>query len=84
MYNYLDELTMYVGVLYMQPSWYSFSSWPHSEITSLSRSKPCTFLPSPFSQQRNIIITIEIAMEGKELGKHYRNCVLKATEENRK
>jgi len=25
---------LYAGVLYMQPSWYSFSSWPHSDITS--------------------------------------------------
>jgi len=28
-------LTLYAGVLYAQPSWYSFSSWPHSDITSL-------------------------------------------------
>ena len=29
MYSYLNELTLYAGVLYTQPSWYSFSSWPH-------------------------------------------------------
>ena len=52
MYSYLNELTLYVGVLYTQPSWYSFSSWPHSDITSLSRSATCTFLYSPFLQQR--------------------------------
>ena len=34
---------MYAEVLYTQPSWYSFS-WPHSDITSLSRSVTCTFL----------------------------------------
>ena len=44
MYGYLNELTLYAGVLYMQPSWYSFSSWPHSDITSLSCSVTCTFL----------------------------------------
>ena len=38
MYRYLNELTLYAGVLYMQPSWYSFSSWPLSDITSLGRS----------------------------------------------
>jgi len=36
----------------MQPSWYNFSSWPHSDITSLGRSVTCTFLSSPFLQQR--------------------------------
>jgi len=37
MYSYLNELTLYAGVLYAQPNWYSFSSWPHSGITSLGR-----------------------------------------------
>jgi len=37
MYSYLNELTLYAGVLYMQPNWYSFSSWPHRDITSLGR-----------------------------------------------
>jgi len=32
----------------MQPSWYSFSSWPHSDITSLGHSVTCTFLAYPF------------------------------------
>ena len=48
MYSYFNELTLYAGVLYMQPSWYSLSSWPHSDITSLGRSVTCTFLASPF------------------------------------
>jgi len=48
MYRYLNELTWYAGVLYMEPSWYSFSSWPHGGITSLGRSVTCTFLSSPF------------------------------------
>jgi len=39
---------LYAGVLYMQPSWYSFSSWPHNDITSLGRSVTCTFLGSTF------------------------------------
>ena len=39
---------MYAEVLYTQPSWCSFSSWPHSDITSLSRSVTCTFLALPF------------------------------------
>jgi len=51
MYSNLNELTLYVGVLYTQPSWYSFSSWPHCDITSLGRSVTCTFLASPFLQQ---------------------------------
>ena len=33
----------------MQPYWYSFSSWPHSDITSLGRSVTC---PRLFLQQR--------------------------------
>jgi len=49
MYSYLNELTLYAGVLYTQPSWYSFSSWPHNGITSLVHSVTCTFLSSPFS-----------------------------------
>jgi len=48
MYNYLNELTLYAGVLYMQPSWYSFSSWLHIDITPLGRSVTCTFLASSF------------------------------------
>jgi len=32
MYSYLNELTLYAGVLFTRPSWYSFSSWPHSDI----------------------------------------------------
>ena len=47
-YSYLNELTLYAEVLYTQPSWYSFSSWPHSDITSFSRSATCNFLSSPF------------------------------------
>jgi len=42
------ELTLYAGVLYIQPSWYSFSSWPHIDITPLGR---YTFLASPFSAE---------------------------------
>jgi len=38
MYSYLNELTLYAGVLYMQPSWYSFCSWPHIDITPLGHS----------------------------------------------
>ena len=48
MYSYFNELTLYAGVLYMQPSSYSLSSWPHGDITSLGRSVTCTFLASPF------------------------------------
>ena len=48
MYSYLNELTLYAGVKYMQPNWYSFSSWPNSDITSLGHSVTCTFLSSPF------------------------------------
>jgi len=36
----------------MQPSWYSFSSWPHTDITPLGRSVTCTFLALPFLWQR--------------------------------
>jgi len=32
----------------MQPSWYSFSSWPHSDITSLGRSVTLHFLGLAF------------------------------------
>ena len=39
---------MYAEALYTQASWCSFSSWPHSDITSLSRSVTCTFLALPF------------------------------------
>ena len=39
---------MYAGVLYTQPGWYSFPSWPQSDFTSLSRSATCTFLALPF------------------------------------
>ena len=28
-------LTLYAGALYTQPSWYSFSSWPHNDITAI-------------------------------------------------
>jgi len=48
MYSYLNELTLYAGVPYMQPSWYSSSSWPHIDITPLGHSVTCTFLASPF------------------------------------
>jgi len=45
MYSYLNELTLYAGVLYMQPSWYGFSSWLHIDITPLGHSLtwPCLF-----------------------------------------
>jgi len=46
MYRYSNELTLYAGVQYTQPSWYSFSSWPHSDITTLGHSVTCTFLAS--------------------------------------
>ena len=39
---------MYAGVLYTQHSWCSFSSWPHSDITSLGYSVTCIFLALPF------------------------------------
>jgi len=32
----------------MQPSWFSFSSWPHNDTTSLGCSVTCTFLSSLF------------------------------------
>jgi len=48
MCSYLNELTLYAGALYMQPSWYSFSSWPHTDITPLGRSVTCIFLASLF------------------------------------
>ena len=48
MYSYINELTLYAGVLSTQPSWYSLSSWPHSDITSLGRLVTCTFLGLPF------------------------------------
>jgi len=32
----------------MQPSWYSFSSWPHIDIIPLGRSITCTFLATFF------------------------------------
>jgi len=51
-YSYLNELTLYAGVIYMQPSWYSFSSWPHIDITTLGHSITYTFLASPFFEQR--------------------------------
>jgi len=40
-------VALYVGVLYTQPRWYSFSSWLHSDITSLGHSATCTFMGSP-------------------------------------
>jgi len=43
MYSYLNELTLYAEVLHMQLSWYSFSSWPHIDITPLGRLVTCTF-----------------------------------------
>jgi len=54
MYSYLNELTLYAGVLYTQPSGYSFSSWPHSDITSLGHSVTCTFLALPFFYSRDV------------------------------
>jgi len=48
MYSYLNELILYAGVLYMQPTWYRFSSWPHTDITPLGRSVTCIFLALPF------------------------------------
>jgi len=38
MYSYLNKLTLYTGVLYSWSCRYSFSSWPHSDITSLGYS----------------------------------------------
>jgi len=40
MYSYLNELTLYAGVLYMQPT------WPHIDIIPLGHSVtwPCLFL----------------------------------------
>jgi len=49
MYSYLNKLTLYAGVLYIQPSWYSFSSWPHIDITPLGHS---VTWPRLFLQQR--------------------------------
>jgi len=49
MYSYLNELTLYAGVLYMEPSWYSFSSYiPHIDIKPLGHSVtwPCLFFYS--------------------------------------
>jgi len=46
----------------MQPSWYSFPSWPHSDIVSLGRSVTCTFLSLPYFYSRDvfgIVITIQ-------------------------
>jgi len=37
---------------YMQPIWYSLSSWPHSDITSLGHSVTCTSFSLPFLQQK--------------------------------
>jgi len=54
-YSYLNELTLHAGVLYMQPSWYSFSSWPHGDITSLGHS---VTWPSLFLQFWNTISNI--------------------------
>jgi len=51
MYSYLNELTLYAGVLYMQPS---FSSWPHIDITPLGHSVTCTFLALPFFYSRDV------------------------------
>jgi len=48
MYSHLNELTLYAGVLYTQLSWYSFSSWPHSDITFLGHSVTYTLLSLPF------------------------------------
>jgi len=39
----------------MQLNWYSFSSWPHSDVTSLSRSVTCTFLTLPFLNRISIL-----------------------------
>jgi len=46
MHSYLNELTLHAGIPLTQPS---FSSWPHSDITSiLGHSVTCTFLALPF------------------------------------
>jgi len=47
MYSYSNESVDFVCC--MQPS---FTSWPHSDITSLGCSATYTFLASPFLQQR--------------------------------
>ena len=57
MYSYLNELTLYAGVLYTQPSWYSFSSWPHSDITSLGCSVILHFLGLAFFYSRDVFGT---------------------------
>jgi len=53
---------MYAGVLYTQPSWCSFSSWPHSDITSLSRSVTCTFLTLPFFTAEKFLETLHVPL----------------------
>ena len=44
MYSYSNVSTLYAGVPNTQ---YSFSSSPHSDITSVGHSVTCTFLSSP-------------------------------------
>jgi len=54
--------------LYTQPSWYSFSSWPHSDITSLGHSVTCTFLALPFLQLRCFWDRISVLFKSIHVG----------------
>jgi len=65
MYSYLNELTLYAGVLYMQPSLYRFSSWLHIDITPLGCSVTYTFLAS---QQRCFWDRISNLFESMHVG----------------
>jgi len=47
-------LTCFVCWSSTQPYWYIFSSWPHSDFTSLSRSVTCTFMTSAFFYIRDV------------------------------
>jgi len=58
MYSYLNELTLYAGVLYRQ---HSSSSWPHSDITSLGNFH---FLGLAFLYSRDVFGIYQLMRKG--------------------
>jgi len=68
LYSDLNELTLYAGVLYTQPSLHSFSSWPHSDVTSLGHSVTCALLASSFSTAEMFWDSISILLRTIHVG----------------
>jgi len=68
MYSYVNKLILYAGVLYTQSSWYNFSSWPYSDITSLGRSVTCTFLALSFFKAEMFLRRISNLFKSMHVG----------------